>query len=387
MDLPKVYIKRGREKALSNRHLWIFSGSLEHLPEIPPGEIVEIRLHNGDLAGYGFWIDGPSIKIKVFEYTKTEIDITSSQYWKNKIFKAYKLRENLKGITNGYRLIYAEGDFLPGLIIDVYDKIAVIQTYHSGIDRIFNFITQALKELGFNHIFLKKAPHDSTLTTGWLTEPYSTRPVIVEYGIKFLVDIEKGQKTGFYLDQRDNRHLILRYARGKNVLNLFSYTGGFSLYALKAGAERVVSVDMSARSLEIAEENIRLNNLDASRHEIYAQDCFKFIDNSDKNTFDLIVVDPPAFAKSKENIPNASRGYKEINKKVMSKIRSGGIIFTFSCSQRIDPALFRKIIFSAAAEAGRNIRIIHQLTQGIDHPINIFHPETEYLKGLVLYVE
>ena len=387
MNLPRIYLKPGKEKAVYNRHLWLFSGAIDREDPMEEGGIVQIHTSDGKLIGYGFYVNGPSIKVKIFEHTHSTVDVLSHGYWKEKINKAYLLRTNLLQITNGYRLIYAEGDFFPGLIIDVYDYIAVVQTYHRGIDKIFEYILKALHELGFEHIYVKKVANGSQIQTGWVTEKASSQVVIQEYGIKFLIDIEQGQKTGFYLDQRDNRRLIERYSQDKNVLNLFSYTGGFSLYALRAGARLVHSVDQSAPAIELAQKNVELNGFDSSRHETFAQDCFDFMDQSPDSFYDLIVVDPPAFAKSKQSIPNAVRGYIEINKRVMRKIKPGGIIFTFSCSQRIEPQLFRKTIFSAAAEVGRNIRIIHQLSQGIDHPINIFHPETEYLKGLVLFLE
>ncbi len=387
MNLPRIYIKAEKQKALYNRHLWLFSGAIDRQDPAQNGDIVQIHLANGKLIGYGFFVDGPSIKVKIFEHTQSAIDVLSYDYWRKKIFSAYSLRKNLLEITNGFRLVYAEGDFLPGIIIDVYDKITVIQTYHRGIDRIFDHITKALTELGFEYLYVKKVAQGSQLPLGWVDKEADTQTIIHEYDIKFLIDIEQGQKTGFYLDQRDNRRLIERYSTDKNVLNLFSYTGGFSLYALRGGARLVHSVDQSASALDLAQKNVEINGFDSSQHEIFAQDCFEFMDQSPDNLYDLIVVDPPAFAKSKQSIPNAVRGYKEINKRVMRKIKQGGIIFTFSCSQRIEPQLFRKTIFSSAADVGRNIRIIHQLSQDIDHPVNIFHPETEYLKGLVLFVE
>ncbi len=387
MELPKIFIKPSHEKVIYNRHLWLFSGAISRKDPAKDGDIVQLHLSSGKLVGYGFYIDGPSIKVKIFEYTDTPKDVLGYDYWREKINNAFFLRTTLFGITDAYRLIYAEGDFFPGLIIDVYKNIAVVQTYHRGIDLIFDNIIKALQELGLSNIYIKKVAKNSKIPLGWLEQKAQAHVEIREYGLRFLIDIEQGQKTGFYLDQRDNRKLIERYACGRNVLNLFSYTGGFSLYALRAEAKLVHSVDQSENALQLAQQNIALNNFDLSKHEVFASDCFDFIDNSDKDFYDLIIVDPPAFAKSKQSIPNALRGYKEINKRVMRKIRHGGIIFTFSCSQRIEPHIFRRTVFSAASEVGRNVRIIHTLSQGVDHPINIFHPETEYLKGLVLYVE
>ncbi len=385
MDYPKIYIKKNKEKALKNRHSWIFSGAIATKSKMNEGDIVEIRKSNGQLAAYAFFVNGQSIVAKIFEHTDKPL-ILDKNYWKNKIFKAAQLRKLLKN-TTAFRLIFAEGDFFPGLIIDVYNQIAVVQTYHLGIDKIFSYITEALDELGYKHIFVKKTPEKSQITPGWHTEPYNEQIIIIENGLKFYVDIEQGQKTGFYIDQRDNRKLIEYYAKDRTVLNLFSYTGGFSLYALRAGAKSVDSVDVSEKALELAQKNVELNGLDTSKHAVHAQNCFDFLDNMPANYYDLIVIDPPAFAKSQNTVPNAAKGYKELNLKAFRKIKSGGIIFTFSCSQRIVPELFRKIIFEAAADSGRKIRILHQLKQSIDHPINIYHPESEYLKGLVLYVE
>ncbi len=386
MDYPKLYIKKDKEKALLNRHSWIFSGAIAAKSAMQEGDIIEIRRSNGQLAAYAFYTGGASIVAKIFEHTEKKLELDKN-YWKNKIFRAYDYRKKILQNTTAYRLFYAEGDFLPGLIIDAYNDVAVIQTYNKGIDRIFEHIIEALRELGFKYLFLKKTSKSSELKTGWLTEPYKDRLIVDENGIKFFVDIEEGQKTGFYIDQRDNRKLIELYAKDKTVLNLFSYTGGFSLYALRAGAKHVDSVDMSEKAIKLAEENVVLNGFDPSRHSSYAENCFDFLKEMPSNHYDLIVIDPPAFAKSQDTVPNAARGYKELNLKAFNKIKPGGIVFTFSCSQRVEPELFKKIIFSAAADAKRNIRILNQLHQGVDHPVNIFHPETEYLKGLVLLVE
>ncbi len=385
MDYPKIYIKKSREKALKNRHSWIFSGAIATKSKMNEGDIVEIRRSDGQLAAYAFFVNGQSIVAKIFEHTQKPLNLDHN-YWKNKIFQAANLRKLLKN-TTAFRLVFAEGDFFPGLIIDIYNQIAVIQTYHLGIDNIFDYIIQALNELGYRHIFVKKTPEKSKIPTGWHTKPYTDQIIINENGLKFYVDIVQGQKTGFYIDQRDNRKLIELYAKDRTVLNLFSYTGGVSLYALRAGARSVDSVDMSEKALELAQKNVELNQLDSSKHKVFAQNCFDFLDNMPTGYYDLIVIDPPAFAKSQNTVPNAAKGYKELNLKAFRKIKSRGIIFTFSCSQRIVPELFRKIIFEAAADSGRNVRILHQLSQGIDHPVNIYHPESQYLKGLVLYVE
>ncbi len=385
---PKLYIKKSKEKALDNRHSWIFSGAVARKDQMNEGDIIEIRRSSDEtLAAYAFYTNGKSIVAKIFEHTQQEIDITQPGYWIEKIKKAYALRNETRKITTGYRLLYAEGDFLPGLIIDLYNSIAVVQTYNKAIDHIFDHITEGLKQVGIKHIFLKKTHENSRLQTGWITEPTEGQTIIEEYGIKFLVDIEQGQKTGFYIDQRENRKILEKYSKNKNVLNLFSYTGGFSLYALRGGASHVDSVDLSERAISLADKNVEINGFDQSKHKGIAANCFDFLKEMPDNHYDLIIIDPPAFAKTQSAVKQASRGYKELNLKAMKKIKSGGLIFTFSCSQRIEKDLFKKIVFSAAADAKRNIRIIGQMSQGEDHPINIFHPETEYLKGLILYVE
>ncbi|RLD84180.1 MAG: class I SAM-dependent rRNA methyltransferase [Bacteroidetes bacterium] len=392
--MQKLIIKKGRERAFINRHPWIYSGAVQELPKAKLGEILSVYSIDNRLIGYGFYAPGTQIVCRVFEYTDTETDVLLQQYWTEKLEKAFVIRKKfiLSEQTNAFRLVNAEGDFFPGLIADVYNDTVVIQLLIKGTENIKNFILSALKSLGYKYVYLKAKEVTGRLEgvktlKGWVSEEEgSTEIEIVENGVKFLVNIETGQKTGFFLDQRDARMLIKQYSEGAKVCNTFSYSGGFSLYALEAGAELVHSVDSSKKAIELIEKNLELNCVSPEKHESYTEDVFKFLKKTE-NQYDLIVLDPPAFAKTAKAVPNATRGYKELNLTAFRKINPGGIVFTFSCSQKISRDLFRKIVFGAAADAKRNIRILHQTTQPPDHPINIYHPENEYLKGLVLYVE
>ena len=392
--MQKLIIKKGRERAFINRHPWIYSGAVQELPKAELGEILSVYSIDNRLIGYGFYAPGTQIVCRVFEYTDTETDVLLQQYWTEKLEKAFVIRKKfiLSEQTNAFRLVNAEGDFFPGLIADVYNDTVVIQLLIKGTENIKNFILSALKSLGYKYVYLKAKEVTGRLEgvktlKGWVSEEEgSTEIEIVENGVKFLVNIETGQKTGFFLDQRDARMLIKQYSEGAKVCNTFSYSGGFSLYALEAGAELVHSVDSSKKAIELIEKNLELNCVSPEKHESYTEDVFKFLKKTE-NQYDLIVLDPPAFAKTAKAVPNATRGYKELNLTAFRKINPGGIVFTFSCSQKISRDLFRKIVFGAAADAKRNIRILHQTTQPPDHPINIYHPENEYLKGLVLYVE
>ncbi len=392
--MQKIIIKKGRERSMINRHPWIYSGAIQTMPEAELGEILSIYSFDNRLIGYGFYAPGTQIVSRVFEYTNKETDVLSQAYWTDKFKKAFNIRRRfiISEQTNAYRLINAEGDFFPGLIADVYKDTVVLQLLIKGVEKILDFILVALKELGFEKVYLKAKDVAGRLENvehkkDWLsTKKGDTQIEIVENGVKFWVDIESGQKTGFFIDQRDARQLIKRYSKNAKVCNTFSYSGGFSLYALNAGAEIVHSVDSSKTAVQLIEKNLVLNNIAPERHQSYTEDVFKFLKNTE-NKYDLIVLDPPAFAKTAKAVPNATRGYKELNLIAFRKINPGGIVFTFSCSQKITRDLFRKIVFGAAADAGRNIRILHQTTQPLDHPINIYHPENEYLKGLILYVE
>lgn len=392
--MQKLIIKKGRERALINRHPWIFSGAVQTLPNAELGEILSVYSHDNRLIGYGFYAPGTQIVCRVFEYTDKEIDVLTQEYWTDKFRKAYEIRKRfiVSEQTNAYRLINAEGDFFPGLIADVYADTVVIQLLIKGTENLLDFIIEALKVIGFEKVYLKAKEVAGRLENvlhkkSWVSEKTGAAQIeIIENGVKFWVDIESGQKTGFFLDQRDARQLIKTYSKGAKVCNTFSYSGGFSLYALDAGAELVHSVDSSKIAVDLIEKNLELNNISPERHQSYAEDVFKFLKQTE-NKYDLIVLDPPAFAKTAKAVPNATRGYKELNLIAFRKINPGGIVFTFSCSQKITRDLFRKIVFGAAADAKRNIRILHQTTQPPDHPVNIYHPENEYLKGLVLYVE
>ncbi len=392
--MKKIIIKKGRERAFINRHPWIYSGAVQELPEAEIGEILSVYSIDNRLIGYGFYAPGTQIVCRVFEYTDEETDVLSQAYWTGKLEKAYAIRKKfiLSEQTNAFRLVNAEGDFFPGLIADVYHDTVVIQLLIKGTAKIKEFIINALDNLGYKKVYLKAKEvtgrlEDVKIVKGWISkEQGSTEIEIVENGVKFKVNIETGQKTGFFLDQRDARMLIKQYSRGAKVCNTFSYSGGFSLYALEAGAELVHSIDSSKTAVELIEKNLELNGVEPEKHESYTEDVFKFLKKTE-NKYDVIVLDPPAFAKTAKAVHNATRGYKELNLTAFRKINSGGIIFTFSCSQKITRDLFRKIVFGAAADAKRNIRILHQTTQPADHPINIYHPENEYLKGLVLYVE
>ncbi len=389
-----LILKSGRDRSVINRHPWIFSGGVKQLPDAQNGDIVQVLDNQGNRLAYGFFSPQSQIVCRLFEFTNQEIDFQTEAYWHRKIRVAYELRRQyvLHAQTNACRLLHAEGDFLPGVIADLYDDLVVIQLLVKGSEKIVPYLISGLQQLGVKYIYLKNKHNpgfreEVMLENGFLTNSILTEPkTILENGLKFTIDFEKGQKTGFFLDQRDNRALLQTYTQGKKVLNAFSYTGGFSVYALAGGAAEVHSVDISKEAVQMAEENSILNFGKTPAHRAVAEDCFEYLKTT-QEAYDVIVLDPPAFAKNARSVPNASRGYKELNLKAFKKIKPGGILLTFSCSQNIDRDLFRKIVFSAAADARRNVRILHQLTQPTDHPVNIFHPEGEYLKGLVLHVE
>ncbi|MFI3283295.1 MAG: class I SAM-dependent rRNA methyltransferase [Rikenellaceae bacterium] len=395
----KIYLKRGKEGSLLRCHPWIFSGAIEKIVsdgELTEGEIVDVYIKSGEFIASGHYQIG-SIAVRVLSFESGE---TFEQHWWNKkIAEAYGVRKAL-GLSDSqdttcYRLVHGEGDSLPGLIIDIYDSGAVVQCHSVGMYHSREKIATALREVygeGLTSIYGKSAntlpfnanlgAEDSYLYGGSDEESH----VVLENGHKFSVNWERGQKTGFFLDQRYNRELVGLYSRGRTVLNTFCYTGGFSVYAMAGGAKEVCSVDSSQRAVELASENMILNFGEGVNHSTLAVDAVEYLKNiGDK--YDLIILDPPAFAKHHKVLGNAMQGYKRLNARAMSQIKSGGILFTFSCSQAVSKELFRTTVFSAAAIAGRKVRILHQLTQPADHPINIYHPEGEYLKGLVLYVE
>ncbi|MBP9690147.1 MAG: class I SAM-dependent rRNA methyltransferase [Bacteroidia bacterium] len=388
--MQTLILKPGRERSLINRHPWVFSGAVKTLPQAQNGEIIKVCTNDDKLLGYGFFSPKSQITCRVFEFTSEVITIDAN-FWIGKIQRAYDLRKLvLPKNTNMYRLLFAEGDFFPGVIIDVYADTAVVQFMIKGTELISEHLFAALHAVGLKHIYIKTKQstnniEDVTMPSGWIGAEPTTPISATENGITFLVDVENGQKTGFFIDQRENRNILGQYSEGKKVLNTFSYSGGFSLYALANNAALVHSVDSSKEAIEMCDKNVAANFKDAN-HQSYVQDVFEFLKQNTAD-YDIMVLDPPAFAKNIKSVPNACKGYKNLNLVAFKTIKPGGLIFTFSCSQHIDRDLFRKIVFGAAADAGRNVRIIKQLTQPEDHPINIYHPEGEYLKGLLLYVE
>ncbi|MCI5717705.1 MAG: class I SAM-dependent rRNA methyltransferase [Alistipes sp.] len=395
----QIFLRRGKEESLLRRHPWIFSGAIASVnsdkAEIAEGDVVDVYTHTGDFIARGHYQIG-SIAVRVLTFEREQID---QAWWNRRVAVACDVRRSL-GLstapdTDCYRLIHGEGDSLPGLVVDIYGTVAVVQCHSVGMYRSRMAIAEALRTAfgdRLTAIYDKSSqtvPYKAALNAvdGYLFGHSDCKShVVVENGLKFKVNWEEGQKTGFFLDQRENRALLRRYAAGRTVLNTFCYTGGFSVGAMAGGALEVCSVDSSERAVQLADENMRLNFGDQVRHQAVAADAVEYLKHiGDK--YDLIVLDPPAFAKHHKVLGNALQGYKRINARAMSQIRSGGILFTFSCSQAVSKELFRTTVFSAAAIAGRNVRILHQLTQPADHPINIYHPEGEYLKGLVLYVE
>lgn len=396
----KIYLRRGKEESLLRRHPWIFSGAIERVEskddQIAEGEIVEVYTKAGDFIARGHFQIG-SIAVRVLTFEKDET--IDQEWWNKRIAIAYDVRRSLSltdnDKTNCYRLIHGEGDSLPGLVVDIYDTTAVVQCHSVGMYRSRMAIAEAIRHTYSERItaIYDKSSQTVPFKAGlnavdgyiWGHSDHKSH-VVYENGEKFMVNWEEGQKTGFFLDQRQNRELVKLYAKGRTVLNTFCYTGGFSVYAASGGALEVCSVDASERAVKLAEENMRLNFGEDFKHEAVAADAVEYIKQIG-NKYDLIILDPPAFAKHHKVLGNAMQGYKRINARALSQIKSGGILFTFSCSQAVSKELFRTTVFSAAAIAGRKVRILHQLTQPADHPINIYHPEGEYLKGLVLYVE
>lgn len=392
--LPILELKSGRERSLNNKHPWIFSGAVKKLLTIETGTIIKVVDNKKTPIAYGFYDKQSQIVCKIFLFSNQEllIEYFDEQFWFHKIQKAFMLRRELvlNENTNCCRLLHAEGDEMPGVIADIYNKAVVLQILHKGSEFILDHIVASLNKLGFEYIYIKSKESSKhieyiSVASGWINKALPQPIEVIENGCKFNVNVESGQKTGFFLDQRDNRLLVKTMSKGKTVLNAFSYTAGFSVYAAKGEAKHVVSVDISKDAIEAANINMQLNNVD-HMHVSKAEDCFKYLKDMEDNYYDLIILDPPAFAKSAKMVNNAARGYKEINLMALKKIKEGGILFTYSCSKNIDRDLFRKIVFGAAADSGRTVQIIYQLTQPSDHPISIYHPEGEYLKGLVLKV-
>ncbi|MDB5255814.1 MAG: SAM-dependent methyltransferase [Chitinophagaceae bacterium] len=394
MNYQQITLHKKRERSVINRHPWLFSGAVANASAKTDGEIVQVRDFDKHILGYGFFSTKSQIVCRMFDWSNEE-QVFDQSYWNKKVAAAIALRKEIinSGHTTTYRLLHAEGDFLPGIIADVYAEVIVLQILTAGTKSILPQLTEAFTTHGFQYIYLKHKQSSSNiegvqLKSGWLTKERSTSVEVLENGIKFWVDVEEGQKTGFFIDQRDNRKMLQELSKDKTVLNTFSYSGGFSVYALAGGAKEVHSVDISASAIEQGDRNVALNaGIFSGQHESKVQDCFDYLSEMPENFYDVIILDPPAFAKHARAVANASQGYKQINLKAFRKIKPGGIVFTFSCSQNISKDLFQKIVFGAAADARRNVRIIHQLHQPADHPVNIYHPEGEYLKGLVLWVE
>lgn len=391
--MKSIILKRGKDESLKRFHPWIFSGAIHHVNGDPEeGDIVTVFTSENEYIATGHYQIG-SIMVRVLSFDNETID---QQFYEHKLAIAKDVRHRIGVIGNNnntYRLVHGEGDNLPGLVIDIYGNTAVMQAHSVGMHCDRQTIAKALKAVmgdDLQNIFYKSEttlPYKADLgqENGFLLGG-DTDDVAMENGLKFHVDWLKGQKTGFFVDQRDNRSLLERYAKGRKVLNMFCYTGGFSFYALRGGAELVHSVDSSQKAIDLTNANVSLNFPDDPRHEAFAEDAFKFMEKME-TPYNLIILDPPAFAKHKDALHNALKGYTRLNKKAFEKIQPGGILFTFSCSQAVNKDQFRTAVFTAAATAQRKVRILHQLHQPADHPINIYHPEGEYLKGLVLYVE
>ena len=409
-----IRLKRGKEESLKRFHPWVFSGAILKIDEgVSEGDVVRVLANSGDFIAVGHYQEG-SIAVRVLSFSDVKID---DEFWHSRLSSALKMRQAI-GIAdnpdnNTYRLVHGEGDNLPGLIIDVYGQTAVMQAHSIGMHLCRKEIARALvdvMESRISHIYYKSETTLPFMTAddmnGFLYGG-SDDNIALENGLKFRVDWLKGQKTGFFVDQRENRSLLEKFSKGKRVLNMFCYTGGFSFYAMHGGAELVHSVDSSAKAIELTKQNVELNFPGDARHEAYCEDAFKFLENLPQplqrrgvpadgvspsfggvgEVYNLIILDPPAFAKHRGALHNALKGYTRLNQKAFEKIEKGGILFTFSCSQVVTKDHFRNAVFTAAALAKRKVRILHQLHQPADHPINIYHPEGEYLKGLVLYVE
>lgn len=415
--MTKIILKKGREDSLLRFHPWVFSGAIAQIVGEPAeGDIVGVFSQGGDFLAYGHYQIG-SIAVRVLSFAGE--DVLSPDFWRNMIARALRVRVaaglacpvspaaepveatglvERPALTNCYRLIHGEGDGLPGLIIDYYDGVCVMQAHSVGMFRAKGAICEALKSVYGPSL---KAVYDKSsgtapfkagldLVDGYLyrSESFSDdEQIVLENGHKFFVNWTEGQKTGFFLDQRENRALVGKYSRGRNVLNLFCYTGGFSVYALGAGAVHVDSVDSSRKAIDMVERNMSLNGFEPSRHTGYCADAIEFLRNVPEDKYDLMIVDPPAFAKHRGALNNALRAYQRLNAAAISKVAPGGLVFTFSCSQVVDKEAFALAVFSAAAQTGRSVRILDRLNQPADHAVNIYHPEGEYLKGLLLYVE
>lgn len=395
MSYPIITLKRGKEDSLRRFHPWVFSGAVAQMPDaVDEGDVVEVRSAAGELMGIGHYQIG-SIVVRMLEFGRSRV--IDHDFFAERLAAAFDLRKSLNLIrddNNAYRLVHGEGDFLSGLVVDIYGPTAVVQAHSPGMHFCRDIIAGALTEipgLPVTNVYYKSEttlPYKAHLDprNAYIIGEYAGS-VAVENGLSFNIDWLRGQKTGFFVDQRDNRSLLERYSAGRRVLNMFCYTGGFSVYALRGGAVSVHSVDSSTKAVELTHANVELNFPGCDRHEAFAVDAFKYLADIRKGDYDLIVLDPPAFAKHRSALRNALVGYRRLNARAIEQIAPGGILFTFSCSQAVSREQFRLAVFTAAASTGRRVRILHQLTQPADHPINIYHPEGEYLKGLILQVE
>jgi 23S rRNA (cytosine1962-C5)-methyltransferase len=393
-EFIRIFLKPGKDQSLKRFHPWIFSGAIQRMEGNPAeGDLVSVYSNKNEFLGMGHYQIG-SITIRMVSFTEKS---PGPDFWKEKIKNAWDFRQQIgfgySENTNVFRLIHAEGDNLPGLVVDYYNGTAVIQMHSVGMYHIRHNLVKALQEVMGDKLRAVYDKSEKTLPlkadiqpTDELLAGTSETDIVTENGLKFKVDWEKGQKTGFFIDQRESRLLVQKLSKGRDVLNMFCYTGGFSVYALKGGAGKVHSVDSSAKAIELTKENVELNFPDEQRHEAFLADGIEFLKNIN-GRYDLIILDPPAFAKHRQALPQALQAYKRINTRAFEQIRRGGLVFTFSCSQVVSKERFREAVFTAAAISGRSVKILHQLTQPFDHPVNIYHPEGEYLKGLVLYVE
>lgn len=385
--IPELILRPGRERSVFNRHPWIFSGGVAKMPACAEGDWVRVISADGQLLAHGHISPKSQIVCRILCWGD-EPEVSETLLIQERLRTAVRWRESrMNDNINGYRMIHAEGDFLPGLIVDRFDSVLVLQLRTAGMMRLSKMLTDALLQIsGVKSILRRGEGEQGTPETEWLAGEETSLIQFQEHGFKFLAEVQSGQKTGFFLDQRENRLLLKEYAKGRRVLNTFSYSGAFSVYALAGGASEVLSVDISGKATDLCNEIISMNFPGDKRHEAVTEDCFQFLKDMPENEFDLIILDPPAFTKHISTVDKAARGYKEINMKAIRKIQPGGIIFTFSCSQHVSADLFRKIIYGAAVDAGREVQVLHRLAQPEDHPVSIYHPEGEYLKGLVLRV-
>ena len=392
--MKNVYLRKGKEESLKRFHPWVFSGAIMKMEEgIKEGDIVDVIAFDGTFLGRGHYQIG-SIAVRILTFDDEPINMA---FWKKRLRSALNMRISIDIVDNNnndtYRLVHGEGDNLPGLVIDCYGKTAVMQAHSVGMHYHRKDIVAALVDVmdgRIQNVYYKSEttlPYKADLEqeNGFLYGE-TDENIATENGLKFQVDWLRGQKTGFFVDQRENRSLLEKYSKDKKVLNMFCYTGGFSFYAMRGGAELVHSVDSSAKAIELTSKNVELNFPNDNRHQAFCDDAFRYLEKAGKN-YDLIILDPPAFAKHRAALHNALKGYTRLNAKAFEKIKPGGVVFTFSCSQAVTKEHFRNAVFTAAAQAKRNVRILHQLHQPADHPVNIYHPEGEYLKGFVLYVE